>query len=130
MKKTALFISALFSFSILFSSAFSAEQKKESNEISYPAITVLWAKGSVGEKAISPEVLYSKLSRETLEKHAVLYRNLKDPSLRIRHAKELKKSMSRETFILLASLLEKEQDPFCCSSILSSLAFLAEKGFL
>ena len=129
MKKTALFISALFSFSILFSSAFSAEQKKESNEISYPAITELWAKGSVGEKAISPEVLYSKLSRETLEKHAVLYRNLKDPSLRIHHAKELKKSMSRETFILLASLLEKEQDPFCCSSILSSLAFLAEKGF-
>ena len=68
-------------------------------------------------------------TRETLEKHAVLYRNLKDPSLRIHHAKELKKSMSRETFILLASLLEKEQDPFCCSSILSSLAFLAEKGF-
>ncbi|MBR2904496.1 MAG: hypothetical protein IKC08_01225 [Lentisphaeria bacterium] len=129
MKKRVLFISALFSFSILVSSAFSAEQKKENKELFYPDITELWTKGPVGEKAISPEVFYTRLSPEILKKHGILYTNLKDPSLRIRHAGELKKSVNKDTFILLASLLEKENDPFCCSSLLSSLAFLAEKGF-
>ena len=129
MKKRALFISALFSFSILFSSAYSAEQKSARKELSYPSVTELWAKGPVGEKAISPEEPYSKLTPEILKQHGILYRNLKDPSLRIRHARELKKSVSKETFILLATLLEKENDPFCRSTILSSLAFLAEKGF-
>ena len=129
MKKRALFISALFSFSILFSSAYSAEQKSACKELSYPSVTELWAKGPVGEKAISPEEPYSKLTPEILKQHGILYRNLKDPSLRIRHARELKKSVSKETFILLATLLEKENDPFCRSTILSSLAFFAEKGF-
>lgn len=95
----------------------------------YISIPQLWKKEALSSENTSAEALPAILYGNDLKKHIRLYHRIKDPSLRLRMAFELRMSHSKATFRELLLLLEKEEDPFCKSTLLSSLLYLAENGY-
>ena len=117
-----IFILAFFLAPVLFSAEENAEKR-------YKNIMEEWNKTILLSANISPGELPALVPEEKLGKYVSLYENLKDPSLRAVLASELGKSHSKATFRKIAVLLENEKEPFPQSALLSSLLYLAQKGY-